>query len=86
MLFGYSVGELQDFEDLVFPINIGARINFNSAGLKILFREPYDKMFDDFEFGSDMSDGCPVTLSSVWLGNKYKCRHTLISAQFGKII
>jgi hypothetical protein len=24
-----------------------------------------------------------MTLSSVWLGNKYACRHKLISAQFG---
>ena len=42
-------------------------------------------MFD--EFGSDicivMSDGYPMSLSSVWLGNMYECRHKLISAQFG---
>ena len=45
------------------------------AGFKISVGEPSDKMFDDFEFGSDicivMSNGCPMTLSSVWLGNKY---------------
>jgi hypothetical protein len=33
-----------------------------------------------------MSDGCPMILSSVWLGNKYECRNKLISAQFEKII
>jgi hypothetical protein len=26
-----------------------------------------------------------MTLRSVWLGNKYECRHKLISAQFGKV-
>ena len=52
------------------------------------FREPSDKRFDDFK--SDicivMCDGCPMTLSSVWLGNMYECRQKLISAQFGKVI
>ena len=31
---------------------------------------------------------CPMTLSSVWLGNKYECRHkinVIISAQFRKV-
>jgi hypothetical protein len=29
---------------------------------------------------------CPMTLSSVWLGNKYECRNKLIPAQFRKVI
>jgi hypothetical protein len=66
-------------------------INSNAfSGLKILVIELYDKMFDDFKFGSDISivvsDGCPKTMSSVWLRNKYECKHKLISAQFGKVI
>ena len=58
--------------------------------LKISVRELSDKIFDDFDFGSDIciviSDGCPTTLSSVGLGNTYECRHKLISAQLGKVI
>ena len=41
--------------------------SFSTAGLKISLIGPSDKMSDDFEFGSDI---CPMTFSSVWVGNK----------------
>jgi hypothetical protein len=57
-------------------------------GLKIWVREWSDEiLFDDLSnISIVMSDGCSMTFESVQFGDKYECRHKLLSAQCGKVI